>query len=198
MVEDIEKANKQLINALKKDTEIREGLEKNGRIFKGYDPEMRKCHEENAQLLENYIRKYGWPFPSKFGHEVHEAAWFIAIHAISKPKLLKQTLNILKEGLDKGEKVASEYAKLFDRIALYEGGKQVYGTHFFPSPNGFYARNLEDSANVDKRRASLGLSSFLEGKIDVGADKGGFITEKEEKEHDESFTGFFKEVGWRT
>ena len=49
-------------------------------------------------------------FRSKFGHKLHETAWFIAIHAISKPKILKKALTILEDALHKGEKVAPEYA----------------------------------------------------------------------------------------
>jgi hypothetical protein len=192
------KSNKKLIEALEKDHQLREKLEKSGELFKGYNSEMRKCHEENAELLQNYISQYGWPFPSKFGNELHETAWFIAIHAISKPKLLKQVLNILENALKKGEKVAPEYAKLFDRIAIYEGRKQVYGTQFFPSKNGFYARDLLDPDNVDQRRTSLGLSKFEEGKKEVGAAEGGVITEKEEKTFEKDFMKFLKEAGWRT
>jgi len=71
---------------------------------------MRKCNEENAELLHHYINQHGWPLPSKFVHKLHETAWFIAIHAISKPKILKKALTILEDALHKGEKVAPEYA----------------------------------------------------------------------------------------
>ncbi len=158
---------------------------------------MRECHEENANLLSRYVQKYGWLLPSKYGRKVHEAAWFIAIHAISKPEIVRQALNILNDALRKGEKVAGEYARLFDRIELYEGRQQIYGTQFFPSTKGFYARNLKDPINVDKRRSSIGLSTFLEGKKESGADKGGFITPEEEKNQEKQFIKFLKEVGWR-
>lgn len=59
MKQDIERANQQLLAALKRDTEIRQDLEKRKKIFKGYDSVMWKCHEDNAKLLEEYTGQYG-------------------------------------------------------------------------------------------------------------------------------------------
>lgn len=197
MKQDIEIANQQLLAALKRDTEIRQDLEKRKKIFKGYDLVMRKCHEENAALLEEYIAQYGWPLPSKFGDELHETAWIIAIHAISRPKLIRKTLDIMAEALESGEDVASAYARLVDRIALYEGRQQIYGTQFFPSPKGFYAKDLKDPGNVDHRRMEIGLSTFLEGKEECGADAGGVITAEEMEQHEKDYIKFLYDVGWR-
>jgi len=88
--------------------------------------------------------------------------------------------------------------RLFDRIALYEGRQQVYGTQFFPSPKGFYARDLEDPNNVDKRRVSIGLSSFIDGKKESGAEEGGVISEEEGKKYEQGYCAFLKEVGWKS
>ena len=60
---DIEIANKKLIEALKRDKKLYKKLEKSGKLFDGYDPQMRKCHEENSELLHHYINQHGWPLP---------------------------------------------------------------------------------------------------------------------------------------
>jgi len=191
-----------LIDAANYDREVLAELEKSGILFEGYNPKMRAVHEENALLLEKFIAHYGWPLPSQFGREIHTTAWFIAIHAISKPNLLRSVLYILEQALQLGELVAEEYAKLFDRIALYEGRKQLYGTQFSPSPQGWIARDLENPERVDDRRARLGLSTFLEGKqecgaVDEGFGGGGFISVADTEKHDANFLEFLKEVGWR-
>ena len=162
-----------------------------------YNPGMRAIHEENAQLLEKFLNTYGWPYPSQYGHEVHYAAWLIAIHAISKSALLKRVLIILEKALKTGEPIANEYAKLSDRIGLYEGRGQIYGTQFFPGPNGWYAHELIDSNNVDERRAALGLSTFEENKKEVGAGEGGFMDEALMQEDEKRYIAFLKEFGWR-
>ncbi len=176
---------------------FRAELEEVGLLNEGYHPQMHAIHEENAALLEDFLHHYGWPYPSKYGKEVHEAAWMIAIHAISKPALLRKVLQILEEALKSGEPVANEYTKFYDRIALYEGRQQVYGTQFAPSPTGWVAWDLYDPKHVDERRKAFGLSSFLENKQECGAGEGGFATEEELERYDTFWKAFLKEVGWR-
>jgi hypothetical protein len=194
---EIQLACQNLIDAAAHDMEVFVELEKTNTLFNGYNPKMRLVHEQNAQLLEEFIMQYGWPLPLTFGKDVHEAAWLIAIHAISKPGMLKSTLQLLEQALQAGQPVAEEYAKLFDRIALYEGRKQYYGTQFFPSPMGWIARDLLDPENVDERRALLGLSTFLEGKQACGAVQGGIIDETEMERYNTDFLIFLKDSGWR-
>jgi hypothetical protein len=189
--------SQQLIDALAHDMKFRAELEEAGLLYEGYNPQMRAIHEENAQLLEDFLAEYGWPYPSQYGKEVHEAAWMIAIHAISKPDLLRKVLQILEKALQAGEPVANEYTKLYDRIALYEGRQQVYGTQFSTSPTGWVAWNLYDPENVDKRRKALGLPSFLENKQECGAGEGGFATTTELEHYDADWDAFLNEVGWQ-
>lgn len=186
-----------LIDARDQDMALYYELEKAGILFDGYNPAMRALHEKNAQLLETFLAKYGWPAPSKYGAEIHEAAWMIAIHAISKPNLLRRVMQLLKHELEAGKPVAEQYAKLFDRIALYEGRQQIYGTQFYPSPTGWYAHNLFEPEHVDERRATLGLCSFLQGKKECGADEGGFIDAAAVEKYEADFAAFIKEVGWQ-
>lgn len=100
----------------------------------------------------------------------------------------------MAEALENGEDVASAYARLVDRIALYEGRQQIYGTQFFPGPKGFYAKDLD---NVDKKRAEIGLSTFLEGKEECGAGEGGVITAVAMEQYEKDYIKFLQEVGWR-
>ena len=196
-------ASQMLLDAIAYDLRTLAELEQTSQLFDGYHPKMRAIHEQNAELLESFIAQYGWPLPSKYGVNIHEAAWMISIHAISKPQLLKSTLQMLEQALHNGEPVAQEYAKLFDRIALYEGRQQRYGTQFAPSPTGWHAWDLEDPAQVDARRAALGLSSFLAGKQECGAVEdgfgdGGFIDATAKERHEAGYLVFLKEVGWRS
>ncbi len=185
-----------LIDAAKRDMEYLAQLKEEDVLFT-YNPSMRAIHEENARLLEKFLDVYGWPYPSQYGHEVHYAAWLIAIHAISKPELLKRVVAILEKALHAGEPVANEYAKLSDRVGLYEGRGQTYGTQFFPSPDGWYARELLDPERVDERRATLGLSTFEENRKEVGAAEGGLMDEALMQEDEKRYRAFLKEFGWR-
>lgn len=190
-------AGQKLIDAITHDMQVRAELEKEGKLFEGYHPQMRAIHESNALLLEDFLNHYGWPYPSKYSKEIHEAAWMIAIHAISRPTLMKRVLNILEQALQSGQPVANEYAKFFDRIALYEGRPQMYGTQFFPSPQGWIAKDLYAPQHVDERRAQLGLSNLVEYKKEIGVIAGGFMDATALQQFDDQWISFLKEVGWR-
>ncbi|MBS0185195.1 MAG: hypothetical protein JSS34_02415 [Proteobacteria bacterium] len=56
---------------------------------------LQKCHEENALLLDNFLNLYGWPIPSQFGEDIHEAACLIALQATSLPNLQLRFLTCL-------------------------------------------------------------------------------------------------------
>ena len=193
----IDRDCERLLQGLERDKKRYFELEKAGLLDEGYDPQMRSIHEENADLLIEFIKKYGWPYPTTFGSAIYEAAWMIAIHSISRPVFMKQVFKILEQALAVGEPVASEYVRFYDRIALFEGRQQVYGTQLYPSPQGWVARDLCDPDHVDERRKSLGLSTFLEHKAYVGADQGGFIDESKQKAYDDYWTEFLKDVGWQ-
>ena len=96
-----------------------------------------------------------------------------------------------------GEPVADEYAKLYDRIALYEGRGQIYGTHFFPSPTGWQAYELNEPDFVDQRRDALGLNSFIENKEYVCKDSNGFVDEATAQRLAHEYVRFVKAMGWR-
>src|SRR5581483_3043519 len=115
------KASKQeiqkLLDAVASDKKIYKELFEAGEFNKpGYNPIMKQCHEENADLLEHFLNKYGWPFEKDYGKEVHEAAWFIAIHAISRPQLIKKVAQILHDALAFGAISGKYYANFYDRI----------------------------------------------------------------------------------
>jgi hypothetical protein len=64
--------------------------------------------------------------------------------------------------LPKDEVSRSNYAYLTDRVLLAEGKKQLYGTQFIFSNGKWRPRPIQDEANVDKRRAEIGLPPLAE------------------------------------
>lgn len=187
----------ELIVAANNDKKIYKELFDAGEFNKpGYNPIMKKCHEENADLLEAFLDKYGWPFPKEYGQKAHKAAWFIAIHAISRPALIKKVAQIMHDAF-KVKKISGKYyANFHDRIELYEGRQQLYGTHLYPSKNGWYAGNLKDPETVNDRRKSLGLQS-LEDWIKESEQEGSGFADVDEDAYQKEFDQWCKETGWR-
>ena len=196
MKHDAEYWFQQLINAANEDLSIRTELEQTGELFEGYHSRMRICHENNAALLTKVLEEVGWPEPDQ--KQAYDAAWLIAIHAISRPNLQRKVLKKLEDDLRHGEPVESEYAKLYDRIALYEGRQQRYGTQLFASSSGWQVRDLEAPETVDVRRRAMKLSSLAQALHEASHQPGGFMDEASLAEHEKKFNEFLKEAGWRS
>lgn len=186
----------QLLNAVKKDKEIYKKLFDAGEFDKPvYNPEMRQCHEENADLLEKFLEKFGWPFPQDYGKEVHEAAWFIAIHAVSRPALIKRVAVLMHDAYKAGKIPGNYYANFYDRIELYEGRQQLYGTHLYQSKTGWQAHYLKDPETVNERRKFLDLQSLEDWIAECNLDGSG-ISDVDEQVHQKGFESWRKETGW--
>ncbi len=82
--------------------------------------------EANKKRLKNIIKEYGWPTYSMVGIEAADAAFYIFQHA--ERKYLKKYLPYLKNAAMANEASKANYAKMFDRLLLYCGKKQYYGT----------------------------------------------------------------------
>ena len=186
-----------LLDAVKKDKKIYKELFDAGELNKPvYNAVMKQCHEENADLLEKFLDTYGWPFPDDYGEDVHEAAWFIAIHAVSRPALIKRVAQLMYNAWKSG-KISGKYcANFYDRIELYEGRKQLYGTHLFPSESGWQAKYLIDPEMVNDRRKALGLQS-LEEWIAESEQEGSGFEDVDEEAYQKEFDLWCKQTGWR-
>lgn len=130
-----------------------------GVLFDGYHPDMEALHIDNAKKLEAIIDAVGWPHQGVAGVEGAAAAWLVAQHAISLPYFLRKVLQLLKDNAN--DVPPAQIAMLEDRIRKFEGRPQLYGTQFDWDENGqLSAGAIEDEANVDARRAGVGLNSL--------------------------------------
>ena len=65
-----------------------------------------------------------------------EAAWLVLQHAIDSPELQRKYLSILKNAAEAGEVTAAQVAYLEDRIRVFKGRPQRFGTQFAWDRNG--------------------------------------------------------------
>lgn len=197
----LETLGKQLLEMAKEDMETRAVLAKDGLIYSGYHPKMKAIHDRNAENLREIIREFGWPTKTIVGEAASEAAWLILQHAISHPDLLRSSLELLKVASDKQEINPQNYACLYDRICLFEGKPQLYGTQFIFDENGEYIPwEIEDRESVNMRRSKMGFPSLEETWLEH---KRHFAAEEKlpagwsKKESDEGFQNWAIEAGWR-
>jgi hypothetical protein len=168
---DIGMTNKRLaskIIALKeKDDRCRNKLIETGKLSDGYNPEMEKIHKDNAQQLSQIIDKIGYPTLEKVGKDASAAAWVIIQHSIGTPSFMKKSMKSLEREVQQGKGDPVQLAYLKDRIAVFEGKAQLYGTQFDWDINGKMSPNTLDDINmVDQRRKAIGLNT-LEEQIEI-------------------------------
>jgi hypothetical protein len=144
------------------DQAVRAELAADGSLFDGYHPTMAAVHDANAARLRTIIANHGWPTEHLVGVDGAKAAHRIAQHSINHPEFMRECRRLLDEASAKGEVPRWQFAYIDDRIRVYEGLPQRYGTQWRSGPNGLEPYRIEDPDHVDERRAVLGLPSLAE------------------------------------
>ncbi|CAN5922857.1 hypothetical protein BH11MYX3_BH11MYX3_39300 [soil metagenome] len=104
------------------------------------------------------LAKGGWPTPGRVGSDGTHAAAVIAARAD-----LRIQDDVLARVKPTTEIDGADYAILYDRAALARQQPQRYGTQFI----GIDPAPLEDRANVDARRAEVGLPPLYEVRAEL-------------------------------
>ncbi|MGD1840067.1 MAG: DUF6624 domain-containing protein [Thermonemataceae bacterium] len=181
------------------DLSLRNELIKKGQLGEGYNEAMAQLHNHNAEVLNEIIDDIGYPTSEKVGAEASEAAWLVIQHAIGKPSFMKKCAALL-------ESLVSEYkidlrplVYLTDRIAVFEGKPQLYGTQFDWDENGLLSPSLfDDLTKVNQRRKALGFNT-LEEQTQLMRKQVESENQKppaDFKERKQAFDEWRKKVGW--
>jgi hypothetical protein len=134
---------------------------------------MDKKHRTRLQAI---VKKYGWPGKSLVGTDGAHAAWLVVQHSKADLAFQQRCLKLMKAA-PKGEVALPDIAYLTDCVLIAQKKKQLYGTQLQVVKGAFKPRPIEDPANVDKRRAAMGLSTLAEylevsqGGYDKSAEK---------------------------
>ena len=144
------------------DQAVRAELAADGSLYEGYHPRMAAVHDANADRLRAIIREHGWPTERLVGVDGAKAAHRIAQHSINHPEFMRECRRLLDEASARGEVPRWQFAYVDDRIRVYEGLPQRYGTQWREGPAGLEPYPIDDSAHVEERRAALGLPSVAE------------------------------------
>ena len=144
------------------DDATRARLAADGTLWGEYHPEMEAVHRKNAARLRAIVGEVGWPGRSAVGEDGAHAAWRILQHAIGEPDLMRGMVPALERAAAEGEARSADLAMLEDRIRVFEGKPQRYGTQFHRPQGSLVPRPMEAPAQVDARRAQMGLGTLAE------------------------------------
>jgi hypothetical protein len=193
-----EVANK-IIRLKSEDLEFREKLILSGQLGEGYNEEMANLHNRNTENLNEIIDKIGYPTVDKVGKEASEAAWLIIQHSIGQPDFMKKSAELLRVAVNENKADPKGLAYLTDRIAVFEGKPQRYGTQFDWDDNGEMSPNkFDDISKVNQRRKTLGLNT-LEEQTEIMKEKVKNENQRPPKDFEErkrEYDKWRKSVGW--
>jgi uncharacterized protein (DUF952 family) len=185
---------RELLDLQAEDLRVRAVLENDGRLFRGYDPEMEAVHRRNAARLNEVITEHGWPGRSMVGDDGAEAAWLIAQHAIGDPAFQRKCLALLEDAARREETPLWQTAYLLDRIRMFEGWPQVYGTQMAPDDEGrMTVWPIAERHALNERRRSVGLRSFEERRTAPMPER----TADEQRRQRVTMDTWARKVGWR-
>ena len=156
----------ELLKRVSEDQRIRGELIKKGIVHP--DPvllaKMNRIDAINTARIGVIIKQHGWPGPKLIGQDGADAFFLLAQHA--DPAFQKKVLPLVRKAYSRGVLTGQNYALFTDRVLVESGKPQIYGT----AAKQFDQWNnkepvfepIEDEANVDRRRAAVGLTPLSE------------------------------------
>lgn len=132
---------------------------------KEFQKRWREVDISSAEYMKKIIKIYTWVKISEFSKETDLHGWILVQHADHDVEFQKQVLPILEKLYPLKETNPANYGYLYDRIAVNEKRLQRYGTQgMCVGKNEWEPKPMENPAQVDERRATLGLSTMAEYK----------------------------------
>lgn len=124
---------------------------------------VKAVDDANVPWLEHIIAEHGWPGADLVGEDGAHAAWLLAQHV---PLHLQQRwLPLLQEAVVTGDATAVDLAYLDDRVRIREKRTQLHGTQWLVGGDQQRLYPIEDSEQVNQRRAALHLPQLTDEDV---------------------------------
>lgn len=195
----LNKISQTILRLKEKDDQFRAKLIENGTLSNGYDREMKAIHNSNAKELSRIMDAIGFPTADKIGEEASSAAWLIIQHSIEQPDFMRKCATRMEKEIESGQADQINFAYLTDRIAVFEGKSQFYGTQFDWDENGEMSPvHVDDHDTVNNRRKAIGLNT-LDEQIKVMRERVEAENQRPPKnfgERQREYNAWRKSVGW--
>ena len=193
MDESLEKA---LLDMEAHDQAVRAELTAAGDLNHTYHPRLEEVHRTNASRLRQIIAVFGWPGIALVGEKGAKAAWRIALHSITEPSFMRQCRDLLDTASQDGDAPRWQYAIIDDRIRVYEGQPQRYGTQLRLGANGLEPHPIENEGRVNSMRMQAGLPPLARTLAQARAQPQPPIADQAAR--DAAELEFRRAVGWIT
>lgn len=145
------------VKALQEDFAEREKEDQAVRTDPKRAGEMQKVDGENTAYLKKLVSESGWIDVDRFGAAASNTAFLLVQHSGDLPLMLA-ALPPIEKDVKAGKLDGQPYALLYDRLQVYQGRKQRFGTQIGQDKDGAPAvLPLEDRAKVEQFRKEIGL-----------------------------------------
>ncbi len=115
----------------------------------------------NLKVLDSIVSHRGWPKKSEVGRSASVGAFLVIQH--QELPVQKKYFPFIEKAVKQQEADKSDLALLTDRIRIFEGKKQIYGSQVITDAKGeFDYKTLVDPSNVNKRRKKMDLPPIEE------------------------------------
>ena len=154
-----DKLRLELLAMQTRDQQIREKvieLKSSNKIDSTLFAQMNQIDSANTIRMKQIIHDSGWPGKSLVGQDGADAVFLIVQH--SSDKLFQRScLPLMENAFKVGEASGPDLALLTDRVRIYEGKPQLYGSQVRIINGKIEIDSIVDKSNLDKRRALRGL-----------------------------------------
>jgi len=132
------------------------------------DEQQQKMNVEHMTKLEDLMSSADWISSKKYGKTACEQA--LSIMKNASGERLEPHLDVILKAAENGEANPAQVAYVHDKVLMYQGKKQLYGTQIaFNEKKGINdVYPIQDEANVDKRRAEVGLEPLANALKKMG------------------------------
>jgi hypothetical protein len=192
MDESLEKA---LLDMEARDQALRAELTASGELDQRYHPKLEELHRANAGRLRQIIAVFGWPGFTLVGEKGAQAAWRIALHSISEPDFMRQCRELLDGASQARDVPRWQFAIIDDRIRVYEGRPQRYGTQLRHGAGGLEPYPLENESRINSMRMQAGLPPLAPTLAKARAAQPP-LTPAERADHEAAELEFRRTAGW--
>lgn len=127
----------------------------------GYLSALTAADRVRSDRLKTIVSAGGWPTSSAVGSDGVEAAWLILQHTPDY-EWQNEMLPVIERAAVAGDIPRGDVAMLTDKILRRAGRPQRYGSAFSIVAGRVVADPIEDEANLDARRAEVGLPLMSE------------------------------------
>ena len=144
----------ELLERADRDQAARESLPP-GHDFEQWEQTVEPVDRANTARLQEIVAEHGWPGHRLVGEEGAHAAWLLAQHA--PQQFQEQCLPLLEDAVAQGDASPIDLAYLRDRVLMFRGEPQIYGTQYLVKDGVLTLWTVQDPEGLDARRAALGL-----------------------------------------